>query len=333
MLTGDLCGDLCEAGLLRYMSCLSQERGKKVLRAQWRGRLVVLKTREEVLAGPPPLGLLDVAAEDLPEAELQQLVAAEVQAVLGPGPEPVGDDWQPWARWPGDQGARLASLGALLRQEEFVLLGLLGGRSPHAPAVLGSCGPFYAVELLAAGGPQHPSLFPMHLAGGRDRTRVLGDLALSFLALERHFAHDFQHQLHLCDIKPENFAIREDLTVVAIDVDMAFFEPKMREILGQNCTGNEDCSFFDCSSSCDLRTGRCGTQRANSNLQVICHKIFRHWFVSSLQTSMSPSLQRQLREAVLECADLGGTPGRPHQDSRSMAQKLEHLLRATLREL
>ena len=58
------------------------------------------------------------------------------------------------------------------------------------------------------------------------------------------------------------------LQVVAIDVDMAFFEPKMREILEQNCTGDEDCNFFDCFSKCDLRVHRCGAQRTNSNLQV-----------------------------------------------------------------
>lgn len=51
-------------------------------------------------------------------------------------------------------------------------------------------------------------------------------------------------------------------------MDMAFFEPKMREILEQNCTRDEDCNFFDCFSKCDLRVHRCGAQRANSNLQV-----------------------------------------------------------------
>lgn len=49
---------------------------------------------------------------------------------------------------------------------------------------------------------------------------------------------------------------------------MAFFEPKMREILEQNCTGDEDCNFFDCFSKCDLRANKCGAERANSNLQV-----------------------------------------------------------------
>jgi hypothetical protein len=62
------------------------------------------------------------------------------------------------------------------------------------------------------------------------------------------------------------------MQVVAIDVDMAFFEPKMREILEQNCTRDEDCSFFDCFSKCDLRVNKCGAQRVNSNLQVRGHE-------------------------------------------------------------
>lgn len=58
------------------------------------------------------------------------------------------------------------------------------------------------------------------------------------------------------------------LQVVAIDVDMAFFEPKMRDILEQNCSSDDDCNFFDCSSSCDPNRRRCSPGRRNSNLQV-----------------------------------------------------------------
>ena len=58
-LGGDLCEDLCEAGQLRYRRCLYYERGKKVLQADWRGRPVVLKSKEEAFSSFPPLGLLD----------------------------------------------------------------------------------------------------------------------------------------------------------------------------------------------------------------------------------------------------------------------------------
>ncbi|KYO35377.1 protein FAM69C [Alligator mississippiensis] len=136
-------------------------------------------------------------------------------------------------------------------------------------------------------------------SGTKSKVKAIIDIALSFLDMVHHFDNDFSHRLHLCDIKPENFAIRNDLTVVAIDVDMAFFEPKMRDILEQNCTGDEDCNFFDCFSKCDLKIRKCGAQRANNNLQVICDKIFRHWFSSNLRGPAVPfPFQSRLQKAV-----------------------------------
>ena len=80
--------------------------------------------------------------------------------------------------------------------------------------MLGSCGHFYAVEHLAAGSPGHRALFPLGPDGGRrGQARAVSGVALSFLDMVRHFDHDFAHRLHLCDVKPENFAIRSDFTV------------------------------------------------------------------------------------------------------------------------
>ncbi|XP_047622917.1 divergent protein kinase domain 1C isoform X1 [Phacochoerus africanus] len=336
-LGGDLCEDLCVAGQLRYQRCLYYERGKKVLQADWRGRPVVLKSKEEAFSSFPPLGLLDDQPEDedssrgFSEAELLPLVAGEVKSALGLELA-NGSLGHLGLGWPGPRlRGQLASLWALLQQEEFVLLSLLRGLSPHAPPVLGSCGHFYAVEHLAAGSPRHWALFPLDGAsqGGRGQARAVSGVALSFLDMVSHFDHDFSHRLHLCDIKPENFAIRSDFTVVAIDVDMAFFEPKMREILEQNCTGDEDCNFFDCFSKCDLRVHRCGAQRANSNLQVVCDKIFRHWFSSAPSSpAVSLPLRLQLREAVQECAAPGTQAAAPR-----VFWKLRRLLQAVLREL
>lgn len=207
------------AGKLLYRRCLYYERGKKVLQADWRGRPVILKSKEEAFSSFQPLGLLEdgleEAGQDLSEADLLLLVAGEVKSTLGLelssrslGPLGLG------RRGPGRRG-RLASLWALLRQEEFALLSVLQGLSPHAPPVLGSCGHFYAVELLAAGSPRLGALFPIGRAAGapRGQARAVSGMALSFLDMVRHFDHDFSHRLHLCDVKPENFAIRSDLTV------------------------------------------------------------------------------------------------------------------------
>lgn len=304
-----------------------------MLQADWRGRPVVLKSKEEAFSSFPPLGLLDgqpeAGGQDLPEAELLVLAAGEARSALGLEPAEGGLSRLELVRRGPPRRGQLASLWALLQQEEFVLLSLLRGRSPHAPPVLGSCGHFYAVEHLAAGSPGHRALFPLGPDGGRrGQARAVSGVALSFLDMVRHFDHDFAHRLHLCDVKPENFAIRSDFTVVAIDVDMAFFEPKMREILEQNCTRDEDCNFFDCFSKCDLRAHRCGAQRANSNLQVVCDKIFRHWFSSSRGSSaVSSPLRGQLRAAVQECAAPGA------QGAPRVLGRLRSLLQAVLREL
>ncbi|XP_037365565.1 divergent protein kinase domain 1C [Talpa occidentalis] len=344
-LAGELCEDLCVAGTLLYRRCLHYDRGKKVLQADWRGRPVVLKSKEEAFSRFQPLGPLGAAADEeggpeLPEAELLLLLAGEVRNALGLelANGSLGPLW-PAGWWGQRRRGQLASLWALVQQEEFVLFSLLQGLSRHALPVLGSCGHFYAVEYLAAGSPHHRALFPLDQAagaprGGRGQAKAVSDMALSFLDMVSHFDNDFSHRLHLCDVKPENFAIRSDLTVVAIDVDMAFFEPKMREILEQNCTGDEDCNFFDCFSKCDLRVNKCGAQRVNSNLQVICDKIFRHWFSSTpRRAAISFPLQRQLREAVQECADPGVPSGSTQIAAPGVFWKLQRLLRATRREL
>lgn len=99
--------------------------------------------------------------------------------------------------------------------------------STHVAKVLGSCGHFYAVEYLSAGHAWDQNIFSLDevaVSGlrGQDRGRPHGTwttremvhrIALSFLDMVWHFDNDFTHKLHLCDIKPENFAIRNDLTV------------------------------------------------------------------------------------------------------------------------
>lgn len=104
---------------------------------------------------------------------------------------------------------------------------LLQDLSTHVAKVLGSCGHFYAVEYLSAGHAWDQNIFSMEdvvvsgpqgpdWAGPRGRwtsRAMVHHIALSFLDMVWHFDNDFRHKLHLCDIKPENFAIRTDLTV------------------------------------------------------------------------------------------------------------------------
>ncbi|KAM9332680.1 divergent protein kinase domain 1C [Pholidichthys leucotaenia] len=369
--TGDMCEDLCVLGLVEYKRCLYYENGKKVIEARWRGNPVILKSKLENFSSYEPLGILDYqdAAEELSPLDVVFYATMEVRNSLGLAED---DEEEEGGRGAASNGsltrlwgqklktreqsysrAELASLWSLLQQEEYTFLRVLQDLSTHVAAVLGSCGHFYAVEFLSAGHAWDQNIFsldevssagPQGLPGpaggprGRwsGRERMVHQIALSFLDMVRHFDNDFTHKLHLCDIKPENFAIRKDLTVVAIDVDMAFFEPKMKDILDQNCSSDDDCNFFDCSSRCDPIRHRCSRQRRNSNLQVICEKIFRPWFSPTLLGAKAGlPLQVELQRAVQECSE---TEGGEEEDRggagevRDVHQRLLNILNHLLQE-
>ncbi|XP_061777446.1 divergent protein kinase domain 1C isoform X1 [Nerophis ophidion] len=300
---GDMCTDLCVRGLVEYKRCLYYESGKKVMEVHWRGQPVILKSKLDNFSSYEPMGVLDYQqdpAEDLSPLDVVLYATLEVRNWLGL-PEEEGHDKGGVASslsklWNGRlrskdktySRAELASLWSLLQQEEYTFLRVLQDLSTHVAKVLGSCGHFYAVEYLSAGHAWDENIFSLEEVvgsgslGAWNARQKVHRIALSFLDMVQHFDNDFTHRVHLCDVKPENFAIRKDLTVVAIDVDMAFFEPKMEDILDQNCSSDDDCNFFDCSSSCNLMKRRCSRHRSNSNLQVICEKIFRLWFSPTL---------------------------------------------------
>uniref|UniRef100_A0A3P8RXD4 Divergent protein kinase domain 1C n=1 Tax=Amphiprion percula TaxID=161767 RepID=A0A3P8RXD4_AMPPE len=341
--TGDMCEDLCVLRLVEYKRCLYYENGKKVIEARWRGNPVILKSKLENFSSYEPLGILDYqdTAEELSPLDVVFYATLEVRNSLGLWGKKLKSRDKSYSR------AELASLWSLLQQEEFTFLRVLQDLSSHVARVLGSCGHFYAVEYLSAGHAWDQNIFSLddvavpglqeqNGAGARGRwtsREMVHRIALSFLDMVWHFDNDFTHKLHLCDIKPENFAIRKDLTVVAIDVDMAFFEPKMRDILDQNCSSDDDCNFFDCSSRCDPMKRRCSPTRRNTNLQVICEKIFRPWFSPTLLGAKAGlPLQVELQRAVQECSETdwseeedggGGRGGRDiHQRLLSILNRL-----------
>ncbi|ELR50123.1 Protein FAM69C, partial [Bos mutus] len=266
-LGGDLCEDLCEAGQLRYRRCLYYERGKKVLQADWRGRPVVLKSKEEAFSSFPRLPLLppwflpsSLAPSFLGLMRLQAVknppTMRETQVRSLSRENPRGKEmatqssvlaWEiPWTEELGVHGvAKESDTTEQLHFEEMGEgwpLGAWGQRSR---------------------GRRH--WFPaMHTPS--PQATVSSSVSSSFFWRGSTRPSSLRPEPHAP--RPPDGRVLFNSQVVAIDVDMAFFEPKMREILEQNCTRDEDCNFFDCFSKCDLRAHRCGAQRANSNLQV-----------------------------------------------------------------
>lgn len=219
MLTGDLCEDLCVTQTLTYKRCLYYDQGKKVIQADWRGLPVILKSKKEIFSSYHSLASLEeMESQGISETELLLMVALEVKNTLGlelPN-KTVGPLWK--KRSPNWK-AQLASLWSLLQQEEYIYFSVLQDISKHVLRVIGSCGHFYAVEYLTAGHAWHSTLFSVEdavgasLSGIKNKAKAITQIAISFLDMVNHFDNDFSYPLHLCDIKPENFAIRNDLTV------------------------------------------------------------------------------------------------------------------------
>ncbi len=227
------------AGRVEYKRCLYYENGKKVMAASWRGMPVVLKSKLENFSSYEALALLeyqDAAGGMGGEDELSPLdvvfyATLEIKNSLGLETgtnltlprlwgQKLKENERTYSR------AELASLWALLQQEEYTFLRLLQDLTHHVAKILGSCGHFYAVEYLVAGHAWDQHIFSLEELmlspspspwSGQEKTMTARDMvprvALSFLEMVEHFENDFSHSLHLCDIKPENFAIRKDLTV------------------------------------------------------------------------------------------------------------------------
>lgn len=193
---------------------------------------MILKSKKEIFSSYQHLGFLEeTESQGIPEAELLLMMALEIKNVLGLA-LPNNTMGPLWTRGRGPHWkAQLASMWALLQQEEYIYFSVLQDFSKHVLRVIGFCGHFYAVEYLTAGHTWHKTLFSVEDVVGTSFSGIkskaaITEIAISFLDMVNHFDNDFSYRLHLCDIKPENFAIRNDLTVsYYIDFDYSIYDP------------------------------------------------------------------------------------------------------------
>ncbi|XP_070574144.1 divergent protein kinase domain 1C-like [Ptychodera flava] len=310
---GNLCPSLCQKSTLKYKSCLYFGRGKKVLLFELTDDDVIFKSKHSELDNyyhivfqveqdgktvtqvPDPEMFLDmvyntmslafdVDREDDRTEMVKKMWTKEVQSV------------------DAMTVAEKESLWSLLQQDEYLLMKYFDDR--HLPKIFGSCGHFYAMEYVPTGALLNPSIFSLKenldAAPWLNRAR----LALGFLDLIANLDTGYGQVMHLCDVKNDNFGVRHDFSVVAIDVDMAFLEKHMQGTLKQpNCTTNEECDFFDCLGNCDFEVKQCLRHRKDNNLQAVCRKIFmaRHGLPGLLRYpphEISEEVEKLLTECV-----------------------------------
>ncbi|XP_078694213.1 divergent protein kinase domain 1C-like [Branchiostoma floridae x Branchiostoma belcheri] len=344
--TGNLCPDLCTTSSILYRKCLNYRKGKKVMLVEWNTKKVILKSKYDRLQEYNSIvseytneeGRTVTSQPDM--ATFLMMAKHQLQTLFEVGTtditevETVQKMWQmPWEKEETMNLVTKESLWSLLQQDEYLMMQYFQGNK-HFPKIYGSCGHFYVMEYTPPGETLSPGMFNfktgkeiMSTTDWDKRAKV----ALSFLTFLEDLKTFYTEPLHLCDIKPDNYGVSADLTIQAIDVDMAFFESKMRGILGQeNCTKNEDCDFFDCASFCDLGRKKCSKHRSNNNLQAICKKIFVGYSslpFGGLLRSPPAAIADRLDKALQECVK----PSKTYKYDQSQKASSETL--ETIREL
>ncbi|XP_035694196.1 divergent protein kinase domain 1C-like [Branchiostoma floridae] len=345
--TGNLCPDLCTTHSIIYRQCLNYRKGKKVMLAEWNTHKVILKSKYDRLQDYNSIvsrymndvGKMVTSPPDM--ATFLTMVKHQLRTMFEIDTPDISvvetlQKMCPWKKGKTLNQVTMESLWALLQQDEYLMMQYFQGNE-HFPKIYGSCGHFYVMEYTPPGDTLSPSLF--NFKTGRELVSSTdwdsrAKVALSFLTFLEDLNTFHTEPLHLCDVKQDNYGVSADLTIQAIDVDMAFFEMKMRGILGQeNCTKNEDCEFFDCLSTCDLQRKRCSKHRSNNNLQAICKKIFVGYNglpFGGLLRSPPAAISDRLDNALQECVKPSDNYGQSQKASSETLEMIRDLLQESL---
>lgn len=162
------------------------------------------------------------------------------------------------------QHAAMNNIWFLTQQTEYLLMKYYEDLNVF-PKVMGTCGPYYAVEFVQPLNNYFLMLYPSWKEGFNKRAE-LALKVLSFLEdSEKHFPF-----LHFCDIKVGHFGLDKNNNIKLLDLDMVFYESSLiQNMIGiNNCTSDDDCSFIDCKGICDIPVQKCQAKVMNNNFQV-----------------------------------------------------------------
>ena len=280
---GDMCRDLCHLQTVRPDGCPSYHSGKDVVfSAEFRGSLpVMVKARsldletdtEHVVYWTANNGSLQFSSL----ADFQEALETHLQINYNVGlkkglfslwphalhKDSLSEEENAWLRH-----SSMKNIWTLSLDPEFVY-GRLFKEFAVFPEVYGTCGGLSFVEKLQ---PLDMPYFLQSVDFGGWVTRV--KLALAILDLLEEFDEMFEFPVYLCDVKSEHFGLSGDGRVKYLDSDNVFLSPVADRTLGDGseCETDGDCDLFDCEGHCHL--GQCRGGRVNSNLAVVCQKIF-----------------------------------------------------------
>lgn len=208
----------------------------------------------------------------------------------------------------------MSSLWVLLQENEYLLTIIYTERDVF-PQLLGTCGTYFAVEYMEPI-PDISSL--LTLSDHRDDWGRRLKTAVLMLELLEELETGFKEPFHLCDIKLEHFGfIKGGSRLKYLDLNHVYPKSVISNYLAQtdHCARDEDCELLDCRTFCDKRIKKCTKLVSNSNLQVICERIFLGWRMSNTVIVsgllMSQHTPAELASILRQCANPHGHPGKP----------------------
>lgn len=157
----------------------------------------------------------------------------------------------------------------LLMQDHEFLTSVIFENLNLFPEISGTCGMYYSMQYLEP--LTDNAMWPFRLTW---RKRLWK--ALDIVKYLRHLETAWKEPLHLCDVKHDHFGWTSEEKVKFMDLDSVLSESSLQKSMEStpHCDDNTDCSYFDCKGRCHLRTSKCELERTNTNLQVVCDKIF-----------------------------------------------------------
>lgn len=206
------------------------------------------------------------------------------------------------------------SLWFLLQDNEYLLSALFTDKDVF-PQLLGTCGPYFAVEYLE---PVKDISSLLTISDSYEDWKKRLKVAVQILDLLEQLESGFREPFHLCDIKLQHFGfVKRRSKLKFIDLDGVLPKSVINAIMKEvnYCDSDNDCDFLDCRSRCNPETHKCSNYVTNNNLQIVCEKIFLGWRLSNtvivpglLMSQHTPS---DLASLLRQCANPDSEDGKP----------------------
>lgn len=221
----------------------------------------------------------------------------------------------------------MANVWALLQDNEYLALTLYE-KYDVFPRLVGSCGSMFAVQQLnSISGFWHLITLYDSKQEWRNRIKIAVKI-LEFLNILQNGPAD---PLHICDMKMNHFGLTEDLQKVKyLDLDSVHPRSIVNLITGDGspCTKHSDCDFLDCRSFCNLVTSKCQFGVVNSNMQIVCEKIFLGWVMPGRVVVpgllLGPHTPHDLVELLESCANPAREDSTPRAATSIVTQSRLH---------